>query len=844
MKYFTIIVVLLVVFQATSYSQTARYVSPGGDDNNDGSIDTPWRTLQYALNQMDSGDTLVVLGGIYDVQGGLSISSSLSGSSQQPTIIEAQGNVQLYSDKSASHYISLSGSADNKVQYVIIRGFSMVNYPVNYGIRATHAEHCIFENNMISCYIGIALIYSNNCIVDNNHCGEVTAYRREVLGIYCYDSDYNVISNNICSNNISEEYAWMGIGISLYVSSHNEVRDNICYRNMQIGYGNGSNGIGAGIFLRDGSHNILCRNILEANCNKIRDNKLEIKSRYGVYNRGDVNAVITGNMLKDNQICIEGADNCEIGNNSFIQTYIEWSRFNTVPSSLHLVGNVDNIDIRNNFFYQKFYHSPATLSLPVCISITSPSEVENESISANIFYSSQQPIRTALYSAQSLSSLNLTDNFYCGEILELASDYDNDSTGNRYSIAPLFRNDDDNSLICLPAYNFQQLEGSPCMGAGIYVFGDGDSDCDGMPDAWEMNAGLDVTLQDDNTDLDNDGLTNFQEYSGKTNPLNYDTDNDGIADGVEYIKGYNPKSSDSDLDMINDYLEDVLYPTSPVDADFDQDGVKDGAELYIYHTDQITADSDADGLKDGSEIFSYKTNPLDNDSDDDMLFDGIETNSGTNPLDSDTDDDKLIDSVDRLPLDHDNDRLRDSQDEDDDADCISDSYDPYLFDSNNNGIKNVDETDVDGDGVDDDVDMFIFDPSEWADNNDNGIGDNYEAGADLDPLGDDDNDGANNYEEFIAGTEYDNDASILCIQSMVKDNGKIIIRWNTVPGRQYLVISGYSLSNIFSEVYNADYSSQFSENEFSEDENGYFCFSGQNIYSSQAYYRIVVLQPH
>ncbi|MGB9823573.1 MAG: right-handed parallel beta-helix repeat-containing protein [Candidatus Hydrothermia bacterium] len=38
-----------------------RYVAPWGNDNNDGSLNYPWRTLAYAVIQLHPGDTLVVL---------------------------------------------------------------------------------------------------------------------------------------------------------------------------------------------------------------------------------------------------------------------------------------------------------------------------------------------------------------------------------------------------------------------------------------------------------------------------------------------------------------------------------------------------------------------------------------------------------------------------------------------------------------------------------------------------------------------------------------------------------------------------------------------------------------
>jgi hypothetical protein len=61
-----------------------------------------------------------------------------------------------------------------------------------------------------------------------------------------------------------------------------------------------------------------------------------------------------------------------------------------------------------------------------------------------------------------------------------------------------------------------------------------DWDADGMPDDWELDHGLDPTVNDGHLDYDNDGLTNYEEYERGTDPLNPDTDGDGIPDGQEF----------------------------------------------------------------------------------------------------------------------------------------------------------------------------------------------------------------------------------------------------------------------------------------------------------------------
>ncbi|MBI4452407.1 hypothetical protein HY637_03185, partial [Candidatus Woesearchaeota archaeon] len=74
-----------------------------------------------------------------------------------------------------------------------------------------------------------------------------------------------------------------------------------------------------------------------------------------------------------------------------------------------------------------------------------------------------------------------------------------------------------------------------------------DSDGDGMPDDWELQNGLDPSNPGDaGEDLDNDGLTNKEEYETQntysigTDPNNADTDNDGYSDKEEIENDTDP----------------------------------------------------------------------------------------------------------------------------------------------------------------------------------------------------------------------------------------------------------------------------------------------------------------
>ncbi len=101
-----------------------------------------------------------------------------------------------------------------------------------------------------------------------------------------------------------------------------------------------------------------------------------------------------------------------------------------------------------------------------------------------------------------------------------------------------------------------------------------DFDNDGMPNDFEDLFGLNKFFNDANLDLDNDGLTNIEEFNGGTIPNNPDTDMDGILDGLDGDP-LHPEESPP-----------VLAITSPTD----------GGTLVEGQTILLTADASDDGL--------------------------------------------------------------------------------------------------------------------------------------------------------------------------------------------------------------------------------------------------------
>lgn len=141
-----------------------------------------------------------------------------------------------------------------------------------------------------------------------------------------------------------------------------------------------------------------------------------------------------------------------------------------------------------------------------------------------------------------------------------------------------------------------------------------DTDNDQMDDAWEAANGLNVGVNDANTDADDDDLVTLDEFGWRTNPQVQDSDGDGIMDGLEGGHGTAPNIHDTDGDGFSDGQEELSTVPGAVDADgghwdLDHDGVSDFAEVNTHLTDHLRHDTDNDGFGDGREL-ALGLNPL------------------------------------------------------------------------------------------------------------------------------------------------------------------------------------------------------------------------------------------
>ncbi|NQZ99356.1 MAG: exo-alpha-sialidase, partial [Myxococcales bacterium] len=110
----------------------------------------------------------------------------------------------------------------------------------------------------------------------------------------------------------------------------------------------------------------------------------------------------------------------------------------------------------------------------------------------------------------------------------------------------------------------EDLNGTAGTDRDIFIAISVDIDGDTMPDAWELQYGLDpLSSADANVDSDGDGVTNADEFAAGTDPL--DRDEDGYQDAVDAFPDDPTEWLDTDADGIG----------NNADPDDDGDGIPD-----------------------------------------------------------------------------------------------------------------------------------------------------------------------------------------------------------------------------------------------------------------------------
>ncbi len=277
---------------------TSYFVSPVGDDSNDGSALHPWRTLQHAASIAKSGATIHVAPGSY--VGPITSNTSGTETARIRFVSDVQWGAVIRATRVGIVWTNLG-------DYVDIQGFDIAgNDPSTCSGIVNYASYVRFIGNHVhdlahdtaACKYGSGIVNHNNRaahddeaignvvhdIGDFNHARQLhhgiyhanlrgrilnnLVYRCEGWGIHLWHAANQVtIANNTIFNN-----AYGGILIGDgddpggfppgIVNDHTLVANNIVYRN---GWGRGASGYGIEEYGATGVHNQYLNNLVYLN---------------------------------------------------------------------------------------------------------------------------------------------------------------------------------------------------------------------------------------------------------------------------------------------------------------------------------------------------------------------------------------------------------------------------------------------------------------------------------------------------------------------------------------------------------------------------------------------------
>jgi len=296
------------------------YYLPG-----DGSAEHPYRSIQYAINLADEGDTIYVFGGDYNetlmINKRLNIIGSIDDGN---TIINYRQGHNKYTVEITADKVILEGfNITDSGNYIIsdIKGAL---------VHVTSDDVIIQRNNITRCQNawGIYLDSSDGNVIGDNFINDTR------VGVYLSSSNTNDIINNIISS-------CTNAGAKMDSSENNRLYNNEIDNNNY------------GLYIRD------CSNI------NISNNTISSSQFHGVCIYQDVDDVIVNNIIRDNSgdgIHLNSL-NSKIRGNSFESNQIG---INLDSSFCKIIGNIINDSFssgiyagsgsENNIVYLNFFH--------------------------------------------------------------------------------------------------------------------------------------------------------------------------------------------------------------------------------------------------------------------------------------------------------------------------------------------------------------------------------------------------------------------------------------------------------------------------------------------------------
>lgn len=272
-RHFVFIIPLSVALTSQSFGAT-YYVAPNGNNSANGSIGSPWDTLEYATSRMSGGDTLYVRGGTYNEVFDL---YGPDGTAANPTIIRNYpGETPVFDNGNPSG----SAHALYGVNWYVLSGLTIRN-------------------------IGLGLIVWETC--SNVVLTNLTVYNTGHQSIFIYQQSHHiqVLNSVIHGAGVASNGEGLYIGCNDFVDNTHDItiRGNTIYDTSS-----------EGIELKPGTYNCVVENNTLYTCNKggggfgAGGGCIEVDENSDVsYYNGNANHIIRGNRIYDTVIGIRMA---------------------------------------------------------------------------------------------------------------------------------------------------------------------------------------------------------------------------------------------------------------------------------------------------------------------------------------------------------------------------------------------------------------------------------------------------------------------------------------------------------------------------------------------------------
>ena len=234
-------ILISLTFISQFISATNYYVSPNGNDNNDGlTVSTSFLTIERSTYAVAPGDTVFIRNGIYSKTAPESVVAymSISGTANNPITFRNYPNENPIIQMNATNWVAISISGND---YIVIDGLTIIGNADNITLAYAQSQQLNTSNPATSSN-GIAITSEYNNETNRPHHNIIKNCKVSKCGgggIYTYNADYTTIENNIVSS--CGWYSPYGnSGISMYQNWNSDsnntvfknfITGNTCYRN-------------------------------------------------------------------------------------------------------------------------------------------------------------------------------------------------------------------------------------------------------------------------------------------------------------------------------------------------------------------------------------------------------------------------------------------------------------------------------------------------------------------------------------------------------------------------------------------------------------------------------------